>query len=620
MRSRVIVTGLVTMVATCGLMGILGRSDGGRVVGRGDCTFLERPEEFLEAQAARREQLQAMTYQVSSKLAGRQAIEAAPTPRNFVDNFIFDRMQRDGVAPAAMSSDTEFLRRVYLDLTGRIPSSNDVRAFLDNNSPDKRNQVIEALLGSPEFVDRWTMFYGDLFQNVVQNTNINRQAMGRNAFYRYLRDSIAANKPYHQIAGEMLIASGNNFENGPANYLLGYRQAMGPSQDWYDLMWTATASQFLGIQYYDCLACHDGRGHLDQLSLSGSRGSRMDAWKYAAFFSRVDIRQQPGTAPQPFLISERATGAYALNTNSGNRTPRQPVNGINQVQPEYVAMGRRATNNFREALSDSLTQDPQFARAAVNYIWAELMGIGIVDPPDSFDEARLDPRNPPPEPWGVQPSHPELLEALAQEFRRGGYSIQHIIRLILQSSTYQLSSRYEGEWKDTYTTYFARKLVRRLDAEEIHDAIVQATGIQPNYNVNGFSEPVHWAMQLPDTNEQNGVNILRLFGRGNRDNAKRTSEGSILQGLTLMNDNFVITRVRASAANSTTPNLTRRVLNSGWPNQGMVHELFLTVLGRYPTSAEEVAALRHFEGRDRTQAVENVVWSLMNKVDFLFNY
>src|SRR5687768_15966662 len=122
-RRKLIVTGLVTAVTTCGLWGVIGRSDGGRVVGRGDCSFLERPEEFLEAQVARREQLQAITYQVSSKLAARRGIDAAPTPRNFIDNFVFDKMQRDGVAPAPLSSDTEFLRRAYLDLTGRIPSS-----------------------------------------------------------------------------------------------------------------------------------------------------------------------------------------------------------------------------------------------------------------------------------------------------------------------------------------------------------------------------------------------------------------------------------------------------------------------------------------------------------------
>ncbi len=402
------------------------------------------------------------------------------------------------------------------------------------------------------------------------------------------------------------------------NYLPASRQVMGPAQDIYDLMYVNVATQFLGMQLYDCLACHDGRGHLDQLSLAGSRGTRMETWKLAAFFSRVNLRQAAGAQPQPWLMDERTAGAYNLNTTTGNRTARQPVNGANSVMPEYVFSGQRSTNNFREGFSEYLTSDPQFARAAVNYIWAELMGLGIVDPPDSFDLARLDPRNPPPAPWGIQPSHPELLEALAQEFINSGFDLRHIVRLIAQSSTYQLSSRYDGEWKDTYVPYFARKLVRRLDAEEMHDAIMLATGVGASYAVQGLTEPVRWAMQLPDTT--GGAAFLNAFGRGNRDNIKRSSEGSILQGLALMNDTFVITRVRTSAANSATPNIARRMLASGLDNRGIVHEMYLSVLGRYPTASEETGALRHFDGRDRTQAVENVLWALLNKVDFIFNY
>lgn len=596
------------------------RADEERSVGRGDCTFLERPEEFLEAQQARRELALDRTYKVTSLLSERRELVAPATPRNFIDTYIFAKMQRDAVAPARGSSDTEFLRRVYLDLTGRIPSADDVRAFLANNSASKRDEVINSLIGSNEFIDRWTMYFGDHLKNVANNVNVNRYAEGRNAFYWYILNSIASNKPYHSFVGEMLVATGNSWDYGPANYLLGYRQAMGPAQDIYDFMWVHVATQFLGQQTYDCIACHDGRGHLDQLNLAASRATRMESWKLAAFFSRVNIAQPAGQGNRPYNVTERATGAYNLNTTTGNRSPRQPTGGVSVVQPEYIFSGQRASNNFRESLAEFITQDPQFARATVNYIWAELMGLGIVDPPDSFDMARLDPRAPPPSPWTVQPSHPELLEALALEFINSGYDLQHIIRTIAQSTSYQLSSRYDGDWRDSYAPYFARKLVRRLDAEELHDAIVKATGVPVAYPIAGF-EPIRWAMQLPDTVEGRGAgNILSVFGRGNRDNIARTSEGSILQGLTLMNDNFVVTRVRASAANSTTPNLTRRLLNAQWPDDGIVHEMYLTLLGRYPNSAEQAAALQHFQGRDRQQAVENLVWAVMNKVDFLFNY
>jgi hypothetical protein len=141
--------------------------------------------------------------------------------------------------------------------------------------------------------------------------------------------------------------------------------------------------------------------------------------------------------------------------------------------------------------------------------------------------------------------------------------------------------------------------------------------------VQGFNEPVRWAMQLPDTASNNGspnVFILNIFGRGDRNTAPRSNESSILQAMALMNDNFVISRVRASAANSTTPNLSRRVLSSGWDNSGMVDEMFLSVLGRYPTAKEQATAVSYFQGRDRQQAVEDLVWVLLNKVDFVFNY
>ncbi len=624
---KVLVTALVGTVAAVALSALLsvsGRAGADREVGRGDCTFLERPEDFLEAQQARRERLQELTYLVSSRLTGGRDAAGPLTLRNLIDLYTFAKMQRDGVAPARLCSDTEFLRRVYLDLTGRIPSANDVRAFLENTSPNKRDQVIDALVGSPEYVDRWTMFFGDLLRNTIANAGSNRYYQGRNAFYSYIKESIASNKPYHAFVGEMLVANGSSFTDGQVNYLAGFIAAMGPVQDTYDLMWHNVSTQFLGMQTYDCLLCHDGRGHLDQLNLGASRGTRMEAWKLAAFFSRANLRRAPGTEQnRPYLLEDRPNGFYLLNTTAGNRTPRQAVDGVNTVAPEYVFTGQRTPTNFREALSDFLTSDPQFARAAVNYLWAELMGLGLVDPPDSFDLARLDLRNPPPAPWGIQPSHPELLEALAQEFVNSGFNLQHVLKLIVKSSTYQLSSRYDGPWKDAYTSYFARKLVRRLRAEEIHDAVVKATGVPVSYTVLGFSTPFRWAMELPDTTEPRGngvVNFLNNFGRGNRDNVARTDDSSILQGLTLLNDNFVISRVRASAANSATPNLVRRVLAEGLTNKQIVDEMYLTVLGRYPTPQEEALSLNHFQGRDRTQAAENLLWALLNKVDFVFDY
>src|SRR5213593_3783744 len=158
-----------------------------------------------------------------------------------------------------------------------------------------------------------------------------------------------------------------------------------------------------------------------------------------------------------WTISDLATGNYALNTTAGNRTPRQPVNGSNQVMPRYLFSGEQASGNtYREMFANNLTEDRQFARATVNYLWREMMGIGIVEPADQFDLARQDPVKVP-SGWTLQPSHPQLLESLADDFIRSGYSIRFILGLIADSNAYQISSRFPGEWRVEYSPYFARK-------------------------------------------------------------------------------------------------------------------------------------------------------------------
>ena len=170
-----------------------------------------------------------------------------------------------------------------------------------------------------------------------------------------------------------------------------------------------------------------------------------------------------------------------------------------------------------------LTEDPQFARATVNLVWSELMGVGIVDPPLDFDLARLDPANPPPAPWTIQPSHPELLEALAKDFREHKCDLRRLIRLIVTSSTYQLSSHFEGEWKAAYAPYFARHFVRRLPAEEIADAISQATEIFPSISISESNVKVGYVLQARSSEDLGGKDLepLRLllasFGQADRD-------------------------------------------------------------------------------------------------------
>ena len=260
-------------------------------------------------------------------------------------------------------------------------------------------------------------------------------------------------------------------------------------------------------------------------------------------------------------------------------------------------------------------------------MWAYFFGRGIVDPPETFDPARLDPDNPPPVPWTLQPSNAALLNALAQNFVSSGYDLRALMREIASSDTYQLSSRYDGEWNIAWEPYFARKFVRRLWGEEIHDAVAQSSGAFPSYDLVGFTDKgfpkVSYAMQLPDVagnrvNDGNAANLLDAFIRGNRDDQPRKSEGSILQAMNLMNNPFILNRTHVTGTGAG----QLIIQNQSKNNTELIDTLYLSILSRYPTG-EELAksqAAIPASGNTRTAAISDLAWSLYNKVDFIFNY
>jgi len=320
---------------------------------------------------------------------------------------------------------------------------------------------------------------------------------------------------------------------------------------------------------------------------------------------------------------------YQLNTQTGNRPARGATNSTVRVKPAYIMNGASpaATADYRAFLADQVTSDFQFARATVNYVWEYFYGIGIVSPSNQFDPMRLDPDNPPKDcpagaPCTLQPSHPQLLNALAQDFINSNYDLKSLMRQIANSRAYQLSSRYDGEWNSTNERLFARKLVRRLWSEEIHDAVVQSSGIPVTYtNVNWNPSTVTWAMQLPEPIANTGglpTVFLNAFLRGNRDNEARKGDGTISQALALMNDAFITTRVNSTATNSILVQALRLT------DDQAVTMLYQNVLSRNPTAAELTTAVANLKGAAnataRTQEGRNLLWSLYNKVDFMFNY
>jgi hypothetical protein len=636
---RTLYAGIARCFLWLGVMGVGSAWAAEAPSGDVECEYFGPKQEIYRAASPRHTPAYAagrLTAIVAAKLPPAMrmlAAERTATTEGTIDAQIFSALEEAGVEPAGPADDFEFARRVTLDLTGRIPTPERLFNFVRDRSANKRAQLVEELLASSEWVDRWTMFMGDLLKNTdrVNAQNVVRYAEGRNAFYNWIKASVAARKPWNQMATEVIAARGRNSwsdEEAPINWLVGGIVQGGPQQDIWDQQAANVAATFLGISHMNCVLCHNGRGHLDSLSLWGKNATRYSAWGMAAFFSRTTQSRIPAeagkTQPYYWAINDNYTAGaadYRLNTNTGNRPPRQPVGSVTQVKPVYPFSGNgpKAGEDYRTALAREVTSDFQFARAMVNRIWKEFFVVGLVEPVDQFDPARLDPDNPPPAPWRLQPSHPRLLNALAQEFIDSGYDLQALMRSIVNSRAYQLSARYPGQWNPAWERLYARKLVRRLTAEEIHDAIVQASGVFPSYRVaEGWF--VRWAMQLPEPRGLPGgaaSAFLDSFLRGNREDDERRSEGSPLQALSLMNDPFVVSRTKAQGTGASA-SLLARYING--PDDELIVGLYLTVLSRYPTEEENRIARSMLRSGNRTQQAENLLWALFNKVDFIFNY
>ena len=543
---------------------------------------------------------------------------------NFIDTFIFQALKAQGVTPADKTNDFEFIRRVTLDLTGRIPTADRVLSFVADGSSDKRAKLVDELLAKPEWIDKWTMYYGDLFRNASRfpSTGTNITPQGRDAFNQWIRSGIANGKPYDQMARELIASQGtNNFTQGELNWMVNGRVTGGPVQDIWDQQTANVAETFLGLAHINCLLCHNGRGHLDSLSLWGGSFTRSQAWGMSSFLSHTSLvnpYSDPSNTASPRLwyVNDNASRTdYSLNTTTGNRPARTPLpSGSRTAAPVYPFSGNgpRSGETYRQALGREVTSDFQFARASVNYVWAQFFGRGIVDPPDQFDPARLDPTNPPPDPWTLQPSNPDLLNALAQDFIENNYDVKHLMRLITTSNTYQLSSRYDPDaWNVNWEPLFARKLVRRLWGEEIADALAQSSNV-PN-TLRADTGQLNWAMQYPEPASET-VALLQAFLPGNRDDQPRRQNGAIQQALALMNDPMVMSKLVATASQS----LLGRALAG--TNDDLISLLYLNILSRFPTDAEKQTALALLNGGNRTQKAQELMWTLYNKVDFIFNY
>lgn len=563
--------------------------------------------------------LQAVAPTATSSRRRAVAVPSKPpslAEANFIDKWIAAKMVKDGVYPTTIAGDEEFLRRVYLDLTGTIPTSAQVQSFLTDTSSAKRANKIDELLASDAFTDRWTMWFGDLVQNVQIANNTREYYLGRNVYYTWTRESIRSGKPYDQMVREALAGEGDSFSSGVANYVVRQIQRNGPPQDTYDNLATHSAEKFLGIPLL-CISCHNGIQHLETVNWYLRNKNREDFWKMAAFFARVTARGTRYVDPAApnqnifqYAVATNPAGGYLLNTTDGNKSPRQPAAGQSStVSPAFLTTGEtpRAGESYRVAYGRMLTADRQFARATVNYLWKEMFGLGLVEPVNAFDLTKLT----------TQPTHPELLEALADELIAKGYSLRAILRTMATSNAYQLSARYTaGTWNETWVPYFARRYPRRLMAEVVFDALAIATNVPASFTVQGMPN-VARAMQLPDPLEGRRAQptaFIANFGRGDRDETARTNDSSISQSLAMMNDASVITRVRRATANST----MNKVLASTTDPGAITDQLYLATLSRMPTTQERQLATDYLRAGPLNERAEDLQYVLLNSLEFLF--
>lgn len=598
-----------------------------------DPARLEKAHEGLfSVQPNKAAEASRLTREVASVLTGTPS-SAEIARKNFIDDQIFGRIERDRIPHAPLSGDEEFIRRAYLDATGLLPTSHQVLVFLADKDPQKRDKLIDSLVGSEEFVNQWAWFWGDLLRTKVP------------VLHTWTKQWLKADRPYNEVFYDIVTATTKYPAGipvaeyyGAASYFALRDVTPTDSDNYYNLnrldlidaVSVDIGRVFLGINI-ECVSCHDGAGHADGLNIFLGRTTRGEFAKQAAFLGKMRRTQSWSDRQMNVGDQDSITDDLAPGYNTGNDAPfftpaenRFPRDG-KTYEPAFILTGEkpRPGENPRKALGRLLPNDPQFSRATVNLIWGKLMTVGFVEPYDGFDLDRLDPKNPPPKPWTIQPTNPELLNALAEDFRANNFSIHRLIKTIMKSNAYQLSARFDSEWKDDYIPYYARRFVRVLTGPEAVDAIAAATGRPYSFSQDGEEVTRVKQLSLPG-----GVNstfagpkegtavstLMQVFFQSTRaTTAPSGNKTSSVQAMMMMASPLVTRRVQADGTG------VGRLLESGKSDAEIVEEMFLASLSRHPTSGELEVAKRLMEN-DRKIGAASLQWTLLNSVEFLLNH
>jgi hypothetical protein len=491
---------------------------------------------------------------------------------NYIDRLVDAKLERLKIQPSDATDDATFLRRVSLDLTGRLPSPVAVRAFLADPGPSrsKRSKMIDKLIASPEYVDHWTVKWGDLLQS-------SRKYLGEKGayeFHQWIRDAIATNRPYDALVRELLTARGSSYDNPAANYFRVTRDAK-PAME-------KTTQVFLGVRMV-CAQCHDH---------PFERWTQNQYYQMSAFFSAVGIRAGFEVGEE-IVFDQRAD--YEMKHPKDGRV----------VKPRFMLSSDAAAvpdgPERREALAGWLTSrdNPYFTKAITNRMWSYFVGKGIIDPVDDIRAS-----NP--------PSNPALLEALTKDFVAHGFDLRYLMRTIVNSRTYQ-ASIVTNEWNANDRDNFSHAIPRRLAAEELMDAVSSAAGARPRFP--DVPEDTA-ASQLVDPHIGK-EGFLDVFGRPARESScecERRSDFSLPQALNLVNGRTI------SDAVADPKGRVAALILSGTHDEAMVDELYLAALSRPPTPEERQRGFRYLSAGAKASRAQDLLWALLNSKAFLYIY
>jgi hypothetical protein len=505
---------------------------------------------------------------------------------NFIDEHVFNKLAALRITPSELCSDESFLRRAYLDTLGVLPTPAEVRAFLADPRPDRRAKLIDALLERPEFVDHWALFLSDLLQNRKERDHDVRGTKGVRAFHAWLREQVKQNRPWDELARDVLTVKGTTAEHPAVGYFV---VTVGEQGEAHRSEVVASVAQaFLGTRI-GCAQCHNH---------PLERYTQDDYYHFAAFFSRMHLdRKDPKEGVTTLKVGPRDSntkGPVGVNQPRTNQflAPQPLDRSVVTIDP---------AGDPREVLAKWMT-DPKndaFAGAMVNRIWRHYLGVGLVEPVDDLRAS-----NP--------PTNPELWKALVADFVGHKYDLKHLMRTILNSRTYQLASATKpGNEADArfYSHYYAR----RLPAEVLLDALASATAVPDEFP--GYPAGMR-AGQLPDPTLKSY--FLTTFGRSERVTAcacERTGEVTLPQLLHLMNGQTVVDRIRNGDGR------LAKLLRDKPAAAKVVEELFLASLSRRPTAAElEKVTKALATAENPEEGYRDLFWALLNAKEFSFNH